>query len=161
MSNSQALELAQKLVKTKNFQPEVLRKSLDKDYDGKITLGEFKKAIIGTDVNAVELVNSIKRVILTMKISVDDVFNKYDTNKTNFLNFEDFTLFMRSLNLNLSFIQIQSIFDLMAEDDKGKLTRDDIFEVLFSKEEFSSDYLRVLVDFKLKVVYYSASFVKT
>ena len=143
-------ELAKQIFKNSSGQINltVLTSAIDKDFSGRISKQEFKDAILGTEINPEELINSVKRVVMYNRTNVDDVYLRYDHTRSNKLSFSDFCGFMRSLNINLTFPQIQILFDTINADKDDNISRDELYEVLFTKGSVKLDLLNTIDAFK-------------
>ena len=128
----------------------VLRTAMDKDFNGKLSLTEFKEAILGDEIDADNLISSIKRIATSQRTDVDSIFRKFDLNKSGKLDFSEFTGFVRSLDLRLTFLQVQTIFDLVNKNSGDHITRDEIFESLFTAGPIKANLLVSLDNFKQK-----------
>jgi Ca2+-binding EF-hand superfamily protein len=61
---------------------------LDKNFDTSIELSEFKEAIIGLDLKPEEILASIRRQVKSMRMTIDDLMNKFDRDQSQDLDYK-------------------------------------------------------------------------
>lgn len=168
MTIDQIMKLAEEVIKRNDFNPSNLRKAFDMDFNMKISLMEFKKALLNSSENVEELILSIRKELNKIGFSdntnkaetdqalkkLDDVFEKYDLNRNGYLDFDEFKSFLKSTNLRLTFPQVQLIFDFINCNQDDKLSREEIFAVFYSKVQLSKHFLEIVQKFKLEVASY-------
>jgi len=121
---------------------------LDKNFDSAIELSEFKAAIIGLDFNPEDILATIRREIKTLRLSVDDVMNKYDRDQSQDLDYKEFSEFVKSLPAQLSFLQTEVLFDFINYDKNPKVTRQELMDCLIKSGETGPNFFKVTEKFK-------------
>ena len=130
---------------------ELLKTALDKNLDRQIEFKEFKAAMIGNDVDADALVRGIKRVVAAMKVDVDAVMNKFDQDRSGTMSQQEFYQFIKALSLRVTFAEQQVLFDSIRYKGGETISREEIFNVLFTKGFSGINSAKIIETFKQRV----------
>lgn len=125
---------------------------LDKNFDTSIELSEFKEAIIGLDLKPEEILASIRRQVKSMRMTIDDLMNKFDRDQSQDLDYKEFSEFIKSLPLKFSFTQIEVLFDFINYDKNPRVTRQEILDCLMKSGEAGPNFFKVIEKFKEDVL---------
>lgn len=121
---------------------------LDRNFDSVIELAEFKAAIIGMDLNPEEILASIRRQVKSLRLTIDDVMNKFDRDQSQDLDYKEFSEFVKSLPLKFSFTQTEVLFDFINYDKNPRITRQEILDCLMKSGETGPNFFKVIEKFK-------------
>lgn len=140
----------------KNLEENVslLKGMFDKDLSEEIDYAEFRDGIIGEKIDGADLIHTIKRILQSSKINVDDIFVKAGhsaAREDSELTYREFCKFLDGLYLRLNFIQKEKIFDMVDYNGKSVITKRAIRNVLFSQGGYNSHFAKLCDTFAQKV----------
>jgi hypothetical protein len=132
----------------------ILKNMFDKDISLSIDYQEFRDGVIGEKVDGPDLIHTIKRILLTNKISLDDIFIKAGhsaAREDSELNYNEFCKFLDNLYLRLTFIQKEKIFEMVDYNGRGAITKRAIRNVLFAAGGYNVNFAQLCDAFAQKV----------
>lgn len=143
------------VVKYRGADKQLIQAVLDSNMSDTIDLKEFKTAIIGPDVEVDILIINIRRMMANTNLNVDEIFNNFDQDRRGTLDFFEFTNFLTKLNLRLTFVEVEKLFDVLAFTDSEHIKKSEFFQAFSADPSNSSSesIVKVINDFKLKVGY--------
>ena len=141
------------IVKHKGADRQLIQSVLDVNMSDTIDVREFKAGIIGPDIDVDALITNIKRIIAASNFNIDEVFNRFDSDRRGTLDFFEFLNFLQALSLRLTFIEIEKLFDVLAFSSSDHIKKQEFFDALAvdPSKSSSSNIVTVIQDFKDKV----------
>ena len=140
--------MAVKVGRTEASDLQLLRAAFDADFDSKIDYKEFKKTMIGEDTDIASLLQAIRRVLQATKTDVDTILKRFDKDGSGSLDKTEFKEFLKSLNLRLTFLETEAIYDLLNYKQLPTLSREEIYNVLLIKGGSGVNTIKVIEGFK-------------
>lgn len=134
------------LLKTIGFnadkdQAELIFNELDYSNDKKVTPSELRRSIASTIIDVVSLTETISTTLYRRGIDARVAFTQVNKNNDSGLNFgEFFDLLVKNLNLNLSVLEVEEIFEFALTGKNGRITLAD-FVNLFSSTKRVNPFL--------------------
>lgn len=125
------------LLKTIGFkadkdQADLIFNELDYSGDKKVTPSELRRCIASNIIDVVGLTETISTTLYRRGIDTRVAFTQVNSDNDSGLNFTEFyELVVKNLNLNLSVLEVEEIFEFAATGQNGKITLAD-FVNLFS-----------------------------
>ena len=145
------------VISNPKFDISILKTILDKNFDNRIEYAEFKNAILGDDIVLEDLVSTVRRIINMSRLTIDSIFERYDRDRNENLDHREFVQFMHDLVPRLNFAQIESLFEFMNYNRNPQITRDEIFTCLMFKGKSNINFLKIIEEFKLSVLFIDSS----
>lgn len=141
------------IVKYKGADRQLIKTVLDSNMSDTIDIREFKAGIIGPDIDVDALITNIRRMLASSNTNIDEVFNRFDSDRRGTLDFFEFVNFLQALSLRLTFVEIEKMFDVLAFSSTDHIKKQEFFDALAvdPSKSSSSNIIRVIEDFKDKV----------
>ncbi len=118
---------------------QALMKALDLNNDGELSADELYKVLSKVDVKFTksqlkeQIDNVLKKIASgaedysSMKEYVKDLMNKFDSNYDGFISFEELTNGLRSIKINLTSQEKQSLMKSFDFNSDGEISEDEIY----------------------------------
>lgn len=141
------------IVKHKGADRQLIQSVLDSNMSDTIDIREFKSGIIGPDIDVDALITNIRRMLASSNTNIDEVFNRFDSDRRGTLDFFEFVNFLQALSLRLTFVEIEKMFDVLAFSSTDHIKKQEFFDALAvdPSKSSSSNIIKVIEDFKDKV----------
>ena len=85
------------------------------------------------------------------KTDVDTILKRFDKDGSGGLDKNEFKEFLKSLNLRLTFLETEAVYDLLNYKQLPTLSREEIYNILLIKGGSGINTVKVIEGFKQKV----------
>lgn len=157
MTATKFRELVRFIDKNQEDNFNLLKGMFDKDLSLEIDYSEFRDGIIGEKVDGPDLIYTVKRIIRSNNISVDDIFARAGhsvAREDSELTYSEFVKFLDNLYLRLDFIQKEKIFEMVDYNGKNRISKRAIRNVLFSSGGYNANFAKLCDIFAQKVEHF-------
>lgn len=131
----------------------LIQKVLDSNLSDTIDLKEFKTGMIGTEINADEIILTMRRIIAANQYNIEKLFNDFAASNRINLDYFEFTNVIKALGMRLTFYELERLFEVLSFGQKDHITKQEFISALSGQDLHNPDrpIITVIQDFKTKV----------
>lgn len=131
----------------------LIQKVLDSNLSDTIDIREFKTGMIGPEINADEIILTMRRIIAANQFNIEKLFNDFAASNRLNLDYFEFTNVIKALGMRLTFYELERIFDVLSIGQKDHITKQEFITALSGQDQHHPDrsIVSLIQDFKAKV----------